>query len=70
MNFGFTEEQEFLRQTARDFLAECAPMTLVRDVMESSASHSPEVWKQMAELGWTGLALPWRPGARCRSRSG
>ena len=58
MNFGFSEEQEFLRQTARDFLAECAPMTLVRDVMDSSASHSPEVWKRMAELGWVGLALP------------
>ena len=62
MNFGFTEEQEFLRRTARDFLAECAPMTLVRDVMESSASHSPEVWKQMAELGWMGLALPEQYG--------
>jgi alkylation response protein AidB-like acyl-CoA dehydrogenase len=58
MNFGFTEEQEFLRQTARDFLTECAPMTVVREVMEGSASHSPEVWKQMAELGWMGLALP------------
>jgi alkylation response protein AidB-like acyl-CoA dehydrogenase len=58
MNFGFTEEQEFLRQTARDFLAEWVPMRLVRDVMESTASHSPEVWKQMAELGWMGLALP------------
>jgi len=62
MNFGFTEEQEFLRRTARDFLAEYAPMTLVRDVMDSSASHSPEVWKQMAELGWMGLALPEQYG--------
>ena len=62
MDFGFTEEQEFLRRTARDFLADCAPMTLVREVMESSASHSPEVWKQMAELGWMGLALPERYG--------
>jgi alkylation response protein AidB-like acyl-CoA dehydrogenase len=58
MNFGFTEEQEFLRQKARDFLADWVPMRLVRDVMESTASHSPEVWKQMAELGWMGLALP------------
>jgi alkylation response protein AidB-like acyl-CoA dehydrogenase len=57
MNFGFTEEQELLRKTARDFLAECVPMTLVRDVMESTVSHSPGVWKQMAELGWTGLAF-------------
>jgi alkylation response protein AidB-like acyl-CoA dehydrogenase len=58
MNFGFTEEQELLRKTARDFLEECAPMTLVRDVMESDASHSPGLWKQLAELGWTGLAVP------------
>ena len=62
MDFGFTEEQEFLRRTARDFLAECVPMRLVHDVMESSASHSPEVWKQMAELGWMGLALPEQYG--------
>jgi alkylation response protein AidB-like acyl-CoA dehydrogenase len=58
MNFGFTEEHELLRKTARDFLTERAPVTLVRDVMESSASHSSEVWKQMAELGWMGLTLP------------
>jgi len=58
MNFGFTEEQDLLRQTARDFLAECAPMTHVREVMESAATHSPGVWKQMAELGWMGLAFP------------
>ena len=25
MNFGFTEEQELLRKTARDFLGESAP---------------------------------------------
>jgi alkylation response protein AidB-like acyl-CoA dehydrogenase len=58
MNFGFTEEQELLRATARDFLAEHAPMTHVRELMESSAGHSPAVWKRVAELGWTGLALP------------
>jgi len=58
MNFGFSEEQELLRKTARDFLDECAPMTLVRDVMESDAPHARGLWKQLAELGWTGLAVP------------
>jgi len=58
MNFGFTEEQELLRKTARDFLGECAPMGVVRDIMESDAPYSPSLWKQLAELGWTGLALP------------
>jgi alkylation response protein AidB-like acyl-CoA dehydrogenase len=58
MNFGFSEEQELLRKTARDFLAEHAPMKRVREVMEGESSYAKEVWAQMAELGWTGLALP------------
>jgi alkylation response protein AidB-like acyl-CoA dehydrogenase len=62
MNFGFNEEQELLRKTARDFLAEHAPMKRVREVLEGPREHSPELWKQMAELGWTGLALPEEHG--------
>jgi alkylation response protein AidB-like acyl-CoA dehydrogenase len=59
MNFGFTEEQELLRKTARDFLAERSPMKRVRDVMEDSdRAFDAELWKALAELGWTGLALP------------
>ena len=62
MNFGFTEEQELLRKTARDFLGEAAPMTRVREVMEGPEGHAPEAWRRMAELGWMGLALPERFG--------
>jgi len=58
MNFGFNEEQELLRKTARDFLTEHAPMKRVREVMEGSDTALPGLWKQLAELGWTGLALP------------
>ena len=62
MNFGFTEEQELLRKTARDFLAEHAPMKHVREFMEGPQRFSRELWKRMAELGWLGLALPERFG--------
>ena len=58
MNFGFTEEQELLRKTARDFLTEHAPMQRVREVMEGDLSCDAELWSAMAELGWMGLALP------------
>ena len=59
MNFGFTEEQEFLRTTARDFLARECPMTVVREISENEASgYRPEIWAQMAELGWLGLLIP------------
>jgi len=58
MDFGFSEEQEMLRQSARQFLeTECA-MTYVRQMMEDDSGYSPEQWKKMAELGWLGLIFP------------
>jgi alkylation response protein AidB-like acyl-CoA dehydrogenase len=58
MDFGFSEEQEMLRQSARQFLeSECA-MTYVRKMMEDDTGYSEAQWKKMAELGWMGLILP------------
>ena len=58
MNFGFTEEQEFLRSTAREFLEKECPMSMVRELMETESGYRPELWKKMAELGWVGLLIP------------
>jgi len=58
VDFSFTEEQEMLRKTARDFLeAEC-PKSLVREMVEDEKGYSPKLWRQMAELGWMGLVFP------------
>jgi alkylation response protein AidB-like acyl-CoA dehydrogenase len=62
MDFGFNEEQEMLRKSARDFLARESPMTYVRRMMEDEVGHSAEVWRKMAELGWMGLILPEKYG--------
>jgi alkylation response protein AidB-like acyl-CoA dehydrogenase len=62
MNFGFTEEQDLLRAEARKFLDQNAPLDEVRKISESSAGYSPEQWRQIAELGWTGLVVPERHG--------
>ena len=62
MNFGFTEEQELLRKTARDFLGEHATSQQVRAIMEGSQRYSEPLWKRRAELGWLGLAFPERFG--------
>jgi alkylation response protein AidB-like acyl-CoA dehydrogenase len=57
MNFGLTEEQQILRNVARRFLGEQAPMRKVRDVMESPDGFDPDLWAAMAGLGWQGLIL-------------
>jgi len=62
MDFGFSEEQEMLRNSARDFLAKEAPMTFVRAMMEDEVGFTGELWKKMAELGWLGLVLPEQYG--------
>ncbi|MBE0480968.1 MAG: acyl-CoA/acyl-ACP dehydrogenase [Dehalococcoidia bacterium] len=62
MDLGLTEEQEMLKTSARDFLQKECPRTLVRQLEESGKSHSPELWKKMAGLGWLGLPFPEKYG--------
>jgi len=58
MNFGFNEEQELLRSTARKFFEnECASET-VRKLMDGPEGMTPDLWKKIAEQGWTGLIFP------------
>jgi len=58
LDFGFSEEQEMLRQSARALLEKECPSTLVRRLMEDEKGCDPALWKKMAELGWTGLVIP------------
>jgi alkylation response protein AidB-like acyl-CoA dehydrogenase len=62
MNFGFSEEQELLRDSAKKFLAAECPTTFVREMAQSDTAHSVELWKKIAELGWLGLLIPQRFG--------
>ncbi|MCH8815596.1 MAG: acyl-CoA/acyl-ACP dehydrogenase [Chloroflexi bacterium] len=57
MNFGLTEEQQMLSNVARRFLEERAPMSTVRDIMESPEAFDDKLWSAMAELGWPGLIV-------------
>ena len=62
MDFGFSEEQDMLRESARDFLVKESPMTYVREMMENDKGYSEDQWQKMAELGWLGLILPEQYG--------
>ena len=62
MDFSLSEEQEMLRKSARDFLADKCPKTYVKQMETDEKGYSPALWKEMAELGWQGLALPEKYG--------
>ncbi len=58
MNFDFSEEQLFIRDQARNFLAQECPAELVRSSLESDQPFDAGLWQQIVDLGWTGIAIP------------
>src|SRR5260370_12522676 len=58
MDFAFSEEQDMLRRSARDFLTKECSSKVVRRLMEADDSYDPALWKKIAGLGWTALGIP------------
>jgi 3-oxocholest-4-en-26-oyl-CoA dehydrogenase beta subunit len=58
MDLTLTEDQELIRTTARDVLAGRVGTAGVEAVAGDPAGFSADLWKEMVELGWTGLAVP------------
>jgi alkylation response protein AidB-like acyl-CoA dehydrogenase len=55
MDFGFSDEQEMLRQTARDFLREHCPTTFVRRMMRMTRA-TPQ---RSGNTSLTSAGLAW-----------
>jgi alkylation response protein AidB-like acyl-CoA dehydrogenase len=62
MDLTPTEEQEQIRGAAREFLEGECPSSHVRAMESDELGYSPEVWAQMAELGWLGWVFPEEHG--------
>ena len=57
MNFGFTEEQNLLRDQVERFMQDTCPMTRVREISKADGFDSA-LWQHAGELGWLGLMVP------------
>ena len=63
MILGVTPEQEELRASVRRFLADRAPISAVRELMETADGLDPSVWRQAGEqLGLQAIAIPEQYG--------
>ncbi len=62
MDIRLSEEQEMLKNAARDFLTEKCPKTLVRELEKDDQGYSPQMWQEIADLGWLGLIFPEKYG--------
>ncbi|MEO1169408.1 MAG: acyl-CoA dehydrogenase family protein, partial [Pseudomonadota bacterium] len=58
MNFDFSDDQKFLREEARKFLAAKCTTAQVREVLDDEAkSHHEGLWAEIVEMGWLGTAI-------------
>jgi alkylation response protein AidB-like acyl-CoA dehydrogenase len=59
VDFTFSADQDALRSAVRTFLAAEAPRDYVRRMAEhDDAGVTPELWRGIVDLGWTGLLVP------------
>ena len=58
LDLDFDQEQELLRQTARDVLARHSPLEVVRQMEDDPVGYPAALWTQLGELDLIGLLLP------------
>ena len=60
MPFYLTEDQSMLRDTAKPFIAESAPVKHLRTLRDAKdeTGFSRDLWSQFAEMGFTGIMVP------------
>ena len=56
----FTEEQTLLRDSAKAWVTEKSPVSQLRKLRDSGNEDGFDraVWREMAEMGWTGILIP------------
>jgi alkylation response protein AidB-like acyl-CoA dehydrogenase len=58
MQFGLTESQEFLKNSARQFFAGECPSAELRRLMETDTAYDATLWSKLVEQGYTGIIFP------------
>ena len=58
MQFGLTESQEFLKNSARQFFAGECPSAEMRRLMETDTAYDATLWSKLTEQGYTGIIFP------------
>ena len=58
MNFGLTETQQTIKNSAKEFFSKECPMAEVRRIAETETAFDAALWKKFADQGWTGIIFP------------
>ena len=59
MSLVFNEDQELLQDSAKNFVSQNAPLSVLRQLRDTNDDRGfdEKIWAQMIELGWAGIAI-------------
>jgi alkylation response protein AidB-like acyl-CoA dehydrogenase len=63
MDFDLTEDQQEIKDVARELLTARSPFAKVRQAVEAAA-YDAALWKEIVELGWPGIAVAEQYGGQ------
>ncbi len=58
MDLSLSKEEEMLKRAAREFCKRNCSKSLVQEMERNEKGYSPELWGEMAKLGWLGWCFP------------
>ena len=60
MKLVLSEEQQFLKDTAKNFAAERTPVKHFRSLRDNAdpVLWDKDIWQEMVALGWSGILIP------------
>ena len=58
MDIHLSDEQQMLVDSAREFLRDHCPLATVRQWEKLPHRYPPELWRQIAGMGWAGIVYP------------
>src|SRR5690554_1966923 len=64
MSLVLNEDQLMLRESARSFCQDRAPVSVLRQVRDDGLKEGfpQDLWREIVELGWAGMAIPEQYG--------
>src|SRR5262249_8254772 len=58
IDLALDDHQQLLQRSAGEFFAKRSPVERVREIEDGELGYSPELWREMAELGWLAITCP------------
>lgn len=62
MDLSLTENQEMLRNSAKEFIQREYPKEVLLDLSSRNVGHTPDLWEKVADIGWLGICVPQEYG--------